>query len=318
MGLTPRTSRWAALLVVPALLFAGCAGDDKSDQNQAGSTKAGGVFRIGIVEPTAIDPYNSQESEGILVTKQLFVGLVRVNDETAELTPGVAEKWAKNDACTEWTFNLRSGTTFSNGDPVNAEAFIRGMTRAAKQKAASDVAYHMAGIEGYEAIHGSGAENAPPATAQTFSGLSAPDANTLEVWAGALGEERAARGFSFGNLERFGARLVFGSDWPVVPPDVLGGLYTAVTRQTRDGKPPGGWLPGQVISLESALKHYTLDGAYASFEEGQKGTLAVGKLADLVVLSRDITQAPPAALLDTKVLLTVMDGKVMYEMAGRR
>ena len=181
MGLTPRMNRWAALLAVPALLFAGCAGDDESDQNQAGTTKAGGVFRIGIVEPTAIDPYNAQESEGILVTKQLFVGLVRVNDETAELTPGVAESWSKNDDCTEWTFKLRSGTTFSNGDPVNAEAFIRGMTRAAKQKAASDVAYHMAGIEGYEAIHGSGEENAPPATAQTFSGLSAPDADTLNV-----------------------------------------------------------------------------------------------------------------------------------------
>jgi oligopeptide transport system substrate-binding protein len=181
VGLTPRMNRWAALLAVPALLLAGCAGDDESGQNQAGTTKAGGVFRIGIVEPTAIDPYNSQESEGILVTKQLFVGLVRINDETAELTPGVAEKWSKNDGCTEWTFNLRSGTTFSNGDPVNAEAFIRGMTRSAKQKAASDVAYHMAGIEGYEAIHGSGKENAPPATAQTFSGLSAPDANTLKV-----------------------------------------------------------------------------------------------------------------------------------------
>ena len=181
MGLTPRMNKWAALLAVPALLFAGCASEEKSDQNQAGKTKAGGVFRIGIVEPTAIDPYNAQESEGILVTKQLFVGLVRVNDETAELTPGVAESWSKNDGCTEWTFNLRSGTTFSNGDPVNAEAFIRGMTRAAKQKAASDVAYHMAGIEGYAAIHGSGEEGAPPATAQTFSGLSAPDANTLKV-----------------------------------------------------------------------------------------------------------------------------------------
>jgi ABC-type oligopeptide transport system substrate-binding subunit len=179
---TPRHLRWAIIPLALALLFAACGGDDK-DKNQAGSTegKAGGVFRMGFVEATAIDPYNSQESEGILVTKQLFTGLVRVNDKTAELTPGVAESWSKNDGCTEWTFNLRSGTTFSNGDPVNAEAFIRGMTRAAKQKAASDVAYHMGGIEGYEAIHGSSAENAPPATAQTFSGLSAPDANTLKV-----------------------------------------------------------------------------------------------------------------------------------------
>jgi ABC-type oligopeptide transport system substrate-binding subunit len=167
-----------------ALVFTACGGNDNKsgDQNQQGATagKQGGVFRIGIVEPTAIDPYNSQESEGILVTKQLFVGLVTVNDETAELTPGVAEKWSKNDDCTSWTFNLRSGTTFSNGDPVDAQAFIRGMTRAAKQKAASDVAYHMAGIEGYEAIHGTGEANST-AKSDTFSGLSAPDANTLVV-----------------------------------------------------------------------------------------------------------------------------------------
>jgi oligopeptide transport system substrate-binding protein len=183
VGVAPKRYRWVALLAVAALVFAGCAGDDKSDQNQQGSTagKAGGVFRIGIVEPTAIDPYNAQESEGILVTKQLFVGLVTVNDDTAELMPGVAEKWSKNGECTEWTFNLRSGTTFSNGDPVNAEAFIRGMTRAAKQKAASDVAYHMAGIDGYKEIHGSGEENAPAAKSQTFSGLSSPDSDTLVV-----------------------------------------------------------------------------------------------------------------------------------------
>ncbi|HYH52257.1 MAG TPA: ABC transporter substrate-binding protein, partial [Acidimicrobiia bacterium] len=131
---------------MPALLFAACGGDD-NDSAQEGTTsggKQGGVFRIGIVEPTAIDPYNAQESEGMLVAKKLFVGLTTVDDETGELRPGVAEKWNHNGNCTEWTFNLRPGTTFSNGEPVNAEAFKRGMTRAAKQSAASDVAYHMA------------------------------------------------------------------------------------------------------------------------------------------------------------------------------
>jgi oligopeptide transport system substrate-binding protein len=183
VGRTPRTYRWAALLAVPALLFAACGGDDKPDKNQQGTAdaKQGGVFRIGIIEPTAIDPYNSQESEGILVTKQLFVGLVSNPNAEGEIQPGVAEKWAKNSDCTEWTFNLRSGTTFSNGDPVNAEAFIRGMTRAAKQSAASDVAYHMGGIAGYAELHGTGAEGAPPAKATAFSGLSAPDSNTLVV-----------------------------------------------------------------------------------------------------------------------------------------
>lgn len=179
-----RNMRFAALVAALALVLAACGGDDKdksADENQRGATKTGGVFRLGIAEPTAIDPYNAQESEGILVTKQLFVGLVTVNDDTGELEPGVAEKWAENGDCTEWTFNLRTGTTFSNSDPVDAEAFIRGMTRAAKQAAASDVAYHMAGIAGYADIHGTGEEGAPPPKATTFSGLSAPDPNTLVV-----------------------------------------------------------------------------------------------------------------------------------------
>src|SRR5262245_63891256 len=185
---TPRRTSWAALLVVPALLFAACGGDDDKsakDKDQQGSTtngegKAGGVFRLGIVEPTAIDPYNAQESEGILVTKQLFTGLVDIDNETNQIKPGVAEKWDKNADCTQFTFHLRPGTTFSNGEAVDAEAFIRGMTRAAKQAAASDVAYHMAGIAGYTDLHGTGEEGDKP-KATTFSGLSAPDANTLVV-----------------------------------------------------------------------------------------------------------------------------------------
>ena len=186
MRRTPRPFRWAAVLAVVALLFTACGGGkSKSAKNkdQQGATsggKQGGVFRLGIVEPTAIDPYNSQESEGILVTKQLFTGLVDIDNATSEIKPGVAEKWTKNGDCTEWTFNLRTGTTFSNGDPVDAAAFIRGWTRAVKQAAASDVAYHMAGIAGYNDIHGTGAPGSK-ATATTFSGLSAPTANTLVV-----------------------------------------------------------------------------------------------------------------------------------------
>ena len=182
----PRSVRFAALVAALALLLVACGGNDKNDSakdKQQGTTdaKQGGVFRLGISEPTAIDPYNSQESEGILVTKQLFVGLVSNPNAEGEIQPGVAEKWSKNSDCTEWTFNLRSGTTFSNGEPVNAEAFIRGMTRAAKQSAAADVAYHMGGIAGYTELHGTGVAGAPPATATTFSGLSAPDPNTLVV-----------------------------------------------------------------------------------------------------------------------------------------
>jgi oligopeptide transport system substrate-binding protein len=176
--------RWAVPLTVLALLLVACGGNDnngKTAKGEAAEAKPGGVFRIGIVEPTSIDPYNAQESEGMLVTKQLFTGLTTLDDKTAELRPGVAENWSKSDDCTEWTFNLRSGTTFSNGEEVTAESFIRGMTRAARQAAASDVAYHMAGIAGYTDLHGTGAAGAPPAKATTFSGLSAPDSHTLKV-----------------------------------------------------------------------------------------------------------------------------------------
>ena len=183
----PRHLRLAAFAAVLGLVLVACSSGDKKNNSadQKGTTtptaKQGGVFRLGIVEPTAIDPYNSQESEGILVTKELFTGLVDIDNATSQIKPGVAEKWTKNADCTEWTFNLRSGTKFTNGDPVDAAAFIRGWTRAAKQAAASDVAYHMAGIAGYDDLHGTGAAGAPPAKATTFSGLSAPDANTLVV-----------------------------------------------------------------------------------------------------------------------------------------
>ncbi len=139
-----------------------------------------------------------------------------------------------------------------------------------------------------------------------------PDENTLSAWAGNLGEERVTRAFSWAAFEKAGARLAFGSDWPVVTPSVLRGLYCAVTRKTKDGTPPGGWLPQHAISLESALRHYTIDAAYASFEEAEKGSLEVGKRADLVVLSDDIFKGPPETLLKTKILLTLVDGKPVY------
>ncbi len=179
----PHFVRPAALATVLALVLVACGGSSgkkNSSEGTAPTAKQGGVFRLGIVEPAAIDPYNSQESEGLLVTKQLFTGLVQIDNATSEIKPGVADKWDKNGDCTQWTFHLHPGTTFSNGDPVDANAFIRGMTRAAKQSAASDVAYHMAGIKGYTDLHGTGEANSK-ATATTFSGLSAPDPDTLAV-----------------------------------------------------------------------------------------------------------------------------------------
>jgi predicted amidohydrolase YtcJ len=139
-----------------------------------------------------------------------------------------------------------------------------------------------------------------------------PDQNNLSAWVGNLGEERASRAWSWASLEKAGARLAFGSDWPVVTPSVLRGLYCAVTRKTKDGTPAGGWLPQHAISLESALRHYTIDAAYASFEEAEKGSLEAGKRADLVVLSDDVFKGPPEALLKTRILLTLVDGRPVY------
>jgi len=107
--------------------------------------------------------------------------------------------------------------------------------------------------------------------------------------------------------------LAFGTDWPVAPLNPLYGLYAAVTRRTVDGTNPAGWLPEQKISIEEAIKAYTLDAAYASFEENIKGSIEVGKLADMVVLSDDILTIDPVKIWDVKVDMTIFDGKIIYK-----
>jgi hypothetical protein len=93
-------------------------------------------------------------------------------------------------------------------------------------------------------------------------------------------------------------------------------IYCAITRQTPEGTPAGGWYPENRISAEAALRHYTVDAAYASFEEGNKGTLEAGRLADFVVLSDDLLASPADHLLKTKVLLTVMAGQDTWRNPG--
>ena len=133
-------------------------------------------------------------------------------------------------------------------------------------------------------------------------------------WAeGVIGPERAQHTYAFRSLLDAGARLTFGSDSPVAPPEPLYGIYAALTRQTLDGAHPDGWVPEQKISLEEALTAYTLSGAYASFDEGEKGTLAAGKLADIVILDQDLTQIPAEAIKDVKVLRTIVGGRTVFE-----
>jgi len=145
--------------------------------------------------------------------------------------------------------------------------------------------------------------------AATQAIFATPDTATLENYAPLVGPERAARAQPFSQFDAAGAVQAFGSDYPVYPMDPLLGIYTAVTRQTRDGKPEGGWYPQNRIGLETALLHYTRDAAYASFDETRTGTISAGKFADFVVLSRDILDGPPQQLLDTRVLLTVLRGR---------
>lgn len=148
--------------------------------------------------------------------------------------------------------------------------------------------------------------------ASTQALFASPDENTLGAYAPALGPDRAARAMAFKAIDDSGAVQAFGSDWPVFSMEVLRGIYCAVTRQTPEGVPPGGWQPQSRISPEAALRHFTADGAWAGFSEKNFGRIVPGLLADFVVLSRDITKGPPKDILTTRVLLTVLGGKETY------
>jgi predicted amidohydrolase YtcJ len=129
---------------------------------------------------------------------------------------------------------------------------------------------------------------------------------------------RARWAYAFKTLQDAGVRLSFGSDWPGTnaswyPASPVLGTYAAVTRQTLDGQPAQGWFPEERIDLETALRAYTVNNAWAAGEEQIKGMLSPGKLADLVVLDRDPFSIPPARLKDLQVLLTLLGGRIVYE-----
>ena len=133
------------------------------------------------------------------------------------------------------------------------------------------------------------------------------------VWAEKrIGPERIKYTYPFKTFLDAGVKVCFGTDWYVAPLNPLLGLYAAVTRRTLDDKNPDGWIPEQKISIEDAIKCYTINSAYASFEENIKGSIEVGKLADLIVLSDDILTIDPVKIKDSEVVMTVFDGKVIY------
>jgi predicted amidohydrolase YtcJ len=129
-----------------------------------------------------------------------------------------------------------------------------------------------------------------------------------------IGAERSKGTYAFRTLLDTGAALAFGSDWTVAPLNPMEGLKAAVTRQTLDGKHPDGWIPEQKITLDEAIRAFTVGSAYAEFQEKVKGSIAVGKLADIVMLERDIYSMDPVNLDKVKVAMTIVDGRVVYEM----
>jgi hypothetical protein len=133
-------------------------------------------------------------------------------------------------------------------------------------------------------------------------------------WAGdRLGPERLAGAYAWQRLLKSGARLACGSDFPVESERPLLGFYAAVTRQDSKGWPEGGWFPEERLSREEALRCFTLDAAYAAFEEDLRGSISVGKLADFTILSRDIMTVPAEEIPGTAIEMTVVGGRIAYE-----
>jgi len=129
-----------------------------------------------------------------------------------------------------------------------------------------------------------------------------------------VGLERSKNAYVWKTLLDNGAMLAFGTDWPVEPLDPMRGLYSCVTRQNIEfDYPEGGWFPEQKLTMAEAIKYYTLGSAYASFEEDIKGSLEPGKLADMVILSKDLFTIEPKEILTTEVLFTILGGKIVYK-----
>jgi predicted amidohydrolase YtcJ len=128
-----------------------------------------------------------------------------------------------------------------------------------------------------------------------------------------IGKERLAGAYAFGSLVRAGAHVCFGSDFPVVPFSPLAGIFTAVTRKTKHSRESGGCVPSERIPVRDAIRCYTREAAFAAGEEHIKGTIETGKLADFVVLDKNIFTAEPDSIPETKVLMTIVGGTIVYD-----
>ena len=128
-----------------------------------------------------------------------------------------------------------------------------------------------------------------------------------------IGPERIKGAYAWQTFLKLGVHLPNGSDFPVESPNPIRGLYAAITRQDKDGLPAGGWFPEQRLSREEALRSWTIEGAYAAFEETRKGSLETGKMADFIMLSDDVMTMPAADIWKATVTLTVVGGKIVHQ-----
>jgi len=133
-------------------------------------------------------------------------------------------------------------------------------------------------------------------------------------WAeGRIGHDRSSRTYAFRTFLNHGVRLALGTDWNVAPLNPMLTLYAATTRATLDGKNPNGWFPEQKLTIKEAVEAYTMGSAYAEFQEGEKGSITAGKLADMVLLSDDVMTIDPVKIRDVQVLKTWVGGKLTYD-----
>jgi predicted amidohydrolase YtcJ len=144
-----------------------------------------------------------------------------------------------------------------------------------------------------------------------------PNDDTLNVWARNIGPDRAGRAWVWKSIANDGGHLAFGSDWPVVTLNPWEGVQTAVTRQTTDGKPDGGFVPSQRLTVADAVYGYTLGAAFAGRREKTEGSIEVGKLADIIILSQYIFDIDPQKISNTKVMTTIVGGRVVYQSGSK-
>jgi predicted amidohydrolase YtcJ len=140
-----------------------------------------------------------------------------------------------------------------------------------------------------------------------------PDDDTLNIWARNVGPERTQRAWAWHSIESAGGVLAFGSDWPVVTLNPWRGVQNALTRQTEEGNPPEGFVPKERISLEDAIRAYSLGAAIAGRREKTEGSLEPGKVADLILVFQNLFKIEPSEIGKTEVMLTMVGGRIVYQ-----